>query len=97
MENFTQLEKTVLRTFLADQNVYDFGEGVYTDLETFQYSIKDRQKIEISIDTLKGVVGSLIKKNIIELEDCGEGAFFWLAIRFSDKEEMLEEYLEAVK
>ena len=97
MENFTQLEKTVLRTFLADQNVYDFGEGVYTDLKTFQYSIKDRQKIEISIDTLKGVVGSLIKKDIIELEDYGEGDFFWLANRFTDKEEMLEEYLEAVK
>ena len=97
MENFTQLEKTVLRTFLADQNVYDFGEGVYTDLETFQYYIKDTQKIEITIDTLKGVVGSLIKKDIIELQDHGEGNFFWLSDRFTDKEEMLKEYLKAVK
>jgi len=97
MKNFTELEKTVLRTFLASQNVYDFGEGVYTDLDTFQYNVRDRQKIEISISTLKGVVGSLIKKDIIDLDDCGEGAFFWLADRFRDNEEMLEEYLEAVK
>ena len=77
LTTFTQLEKTVLRNYLPKQNAFDFGESPMKISEIGQ-EIWINEKVNLTNETVKGVVGSLVKKGVLECEDYGQGQFIWL-------------------
>lgn len=67
--NFTENEKQVIRNYFSKGiNLHFQADNVMSFYE-LSMSIFMNEGVYIHIDTLKGVVGSLTKKNIFECED----------------------------
>ena len=98
----TSREALVLRTFLPKQNVYDFGEAVYHKMSLLTFDIYDNESVLIIDDELKGVLGSLVKKGLlnVEVEDYynkNAPRFIWLGNMFRDDEDLLNEVIDLAK
>ena len=112
MENLTELEKKVLKVYLADQCVYDFGYGALTFMslinqvnsnliaEWFKNNPKKVMNDETTLteNQMKGILSSLVKKEIIECEDyeSNESNAIYLNSKFRSNEALLNQYKEAV-
>mgnify|MGYP003626597161 CR=1 FL=1 len=109
--NLTSREALVLRTFLPQQNVNDFGEGVYTKMNFLTMDIFDKESTLLIANEMKGVLGSLVKKGLLFVDyECGSEKgfgileeletptqFIWLGAMFEDNQELLEEVLSLAK
>ena len=96
--NFTDLEKQVLRNFIPTQNVSDFGEYPQK-INYIMGSIFDNEGELVMPETLKGVVGSLCKKDILEAADDEDNGFnfIYLDNKFYQNQTLLDELAELVK
>jgi len=95
--HFTELEKQVLRNFIPTQSVYDYAENV-KNINNISMDIFDNEKDILIPSTLKGVVGSLCKKDILmsdDFEDNGS-SFIYLSTRFADDQESINELMKLV-
>ena len=95
--HFTELEKQVLRNFIPTQSVYDYAENV-KNINNISMDIFDNEKDLLLPSTLKGVVGSLCKKDIIMSEDFEQdgSSFIYLSTRFADDQESINELMKLV-
>ena len=96
MINLTILEKQVLRNYLPHQSVYDFGQCPMT-VKDIGNAIWETEHINISNSTIKGVVGSLVKKEILTSQIAEVNPLIWLSDRFRDKDELFNEIIELSK
>lgn len=96
--NLTKLEKQVLRNFIPTQNVNDFGEDVQK-ITLIMGRIFDNEGELLMPDTLKGVVGSLCKKDILNVSDDEGQGFNWIYLHdsFCENQTKLDELSELVK
>ena len=96
--NFTKLEKQVLRNFIPTQNVYDFGQDVQK-ISLIMGLIFDNEGDFIPPNTLKGVVGSLVKKEMLSVSDDEGNGFNWIYLddSFKDNQNKLNKLTEMVK
>ena len=96
--NFTKLEKQVLRNFIPTQNVDDFGEDVQK-INYIMGRIFDNEGDLVMPNILKGVVGSLCKKQILFASDDEGNGFNWIYLHesFEGNQPRLDELLELVK
>jgi len=95
--HFTELEKQVLRNFIPTQSVYDYAENV-KNINNISMDIFDNERDILIPSTLKGVVGSLCKKDILmsdDFEDNGS-SFIYLSTRFADDQESINELMKLV-
>jgi hypothetical protein len=67
--NFTELEKQVLRNYFSKGINFDFLPDNSMTLFELCARILTNEGQFVQLETLKGVIGSLSKKNIIECED----------------------------
>ena len=95
--NFTKLERQVLRNFIPTQNVHDFGEDVH-DINDISALIFNNEGASVSPSTLKGVVGSLCKKNILSAEDHEDNGFNWIFLNdiFYGNQELTNKLTEMI-
>jgi len=95
---FTELEKQVLRNFIPTQNVYDFAEDVQK-INFISFRIFENEGDLVLANTIKGVVGSLCKKNILHVSDDEGNGFNWIYLHssFEDNQPKLDELSELVK
>ena len=89
---FTKLEKTVLRNYLPYQNAYDYGQCPMK-VQDIGNKIWDNEKINLENKSIKGIVGSLVKKEILVADD----SFIWLDDIFRDNEKRLNKLIIEVK
>lgn len=96
--NFTELEKQVLRNFIPTQNVHDFGEDVQK-INLIMGLIFDNEGDFIAPKTLKGVIGSLVKKDILSVSDDEGNGFNWIYLddSFKGNQELLDKLTDIVK
>ncbi len=96
--NLTKLEKQVLRNFIPTQNVNDFGEDVQK-INYIMGRIFDNEGDLVMPETLKGVVGSLCKKDILSVSDDENNGFNWIYLddSFYENQPKLDELSELVK
>tara|TARA_R110000765_G_scaffold230132_4_gene333594 strand:+ start:457 stop:762 length:306 start_codon:yes stop_codon:yes gene_type:complete len=96
--NFTKLERQVLRNFIPTQNVHDFGEDVH-NINDISALIFDNEGEFVLPRILKGVVGSLCKKNILSVEDHEDNGFNWIFLNdiFYGNQELTDELTEIIK
>ena len=94
----TKLEKQVLRNFIPTQNVNDFGEDVQK-INFISGRIFDNEGEIVMPNTLKGVVGSLCKKDILFVSDDEDNGFNWIYLHqsFYGNQPKLDELSELVK
>jgi len=59
--NLTELEIKVLKEYLPEQDCFDSGSGVFDFNEVSQMT-------NIPLTQLKGVIGSLVKKQILDVD-----------------------------
>ena len=109
--SLTSREALVLRTFLPQQNVNDFGEGVYTKMNFLSMEIFDNEGVLILSNEMKGVLGSLVKKKLMYVDyECGSekgfgivdeqetpSQFIWMGSIFEDNQKLLNEVLYLAK
>ncbi len=91
MKDLTQLEKQVLRNYLPKQSAFDFGQEPMKIQDIGNY-VWANENVNLSNDTIKGVVGSLVKKGIL---DCDERV--WLGNMFRDNQDLLQKYINTSK
>ena len=103
--NLTSKEALVLRTFLPKQNVNDFGEGVYTKMNFLTMDIFKNESKLLLPNECKGILGSLAKKGLIEVdyeskEQFGKkdemetpNQFIYLGSMFEDNQQLLNEII----
>jgi len=96
--NFTKLEKQVLRNFIPTQNINDAGENV-KNINNISIDIFDNEKELLLPSTLKGVVGSLCKKGILQAEDHEDNGsnFIYLSGSFDGDQESIDRIMDLVK
>lgn len=94
----TKLEKQFLRNFIPTQNVNDFGEDVQK-ITYIMGRIFDNEGELVLPKTLKGVVGSLCKKEILYVSDDEDNGFNWIYLddSFYENQPKLDELSELVK
>ena len=94
----TKLEKQVLRNFIPTQNVNDFGEDVQK-INYIMGRIFDNEGEIVMPETLKGVVGSLCKKDILCVSDDENNGFNWIYLddSFYENQPKLDQLSELVK
>jgi len=90
--NLTSRESLVLRTFLPKQNVDDYEEGVYHKMSFLLFDIFDNEGIIILPNEMKGILGSLVKKGLIDVEET-ESEFIWMGAIFEDNQVLLDKVL----
>ena len=109
--NLTSREALVLRTFLPQQNVNDFAEGVYTKMNFLTMDIFKNESVFMLPNETKGVLGSLVKKGLIYVDyengnEKGFGLvenletpnqFIYLGEIFENDQELLNEVLSLAK
>jgi predicted transcriptional regulator len=93
---FTDLEKQVLRNYLPHQSAFDFGQAPMK-IQEIGNDIWENEKVNLTNDTIKGVVGSLVKKGLLSCESHeGNNVWIWLNDIFRDDEDLLNETIELV-
>lgn len=95
---FTDLEKQVLRNFLPTQNVFDFGEDPNT-INEISFKVFDTEKALLLPSQIKGIVGSLVKKEILSSEDheLDGKNLIYLNDQFYKNQDLLNELIELTK
>ena len=94
---FTKLEKQVLRNYLPHQSAFDFGQAPMK-VQEIGNDIWENEKANLQNSTIKGVIGSLVKKGLLVCEAHeGNNVLIWLHDNFKDKEDLLNETIELVK
>jgi predicted transcriptional regulator len=97
MEQFTDLEKQVLRNFLPEQCVFDFGQAPMK-VQDIGNNIWENEEVNLSNSTIKGVIGSLVKKGFVSCYAHEENnALIWLGDIFSEKEDLINQIIEECK
>ena len=95
--DFTELEKQVLRNYLPFQCAIDFGQSPMK-VQQIGNEIWKNEKANLQNSTIKGVVGSLVKKGLLSCEAHeGNNILIWLNDNFEDKEYLLKETIELIK
>ena len=89
---FTDLEKQVLRNYLPHQSAFDFGQAPMK-VQEIGNEVWEVEQVNLTNDTVKGVVGSLVNKGVLNAED----GWIWLNDIFRDNEALLNETIELVK
>ena len=90
---FTQLEKQILRNYLPHQCAFDFGQCPMK-VQELGNEIWKTENEDVSNSTIKGVVGSLVKKGVLEC-DTNEGSpRIWLDDVFRDNQDLLDEVIK---
>ena len=94
---FTDLEKQVLRNYLPFQCAFDFGQAPMK-VQEIGNEIWENEKANLQNSTIKGVIGSLVKKGLLSSESHeGNNVLIWLHDNFEDNEDLLNETIELVK
>jgi hypothetical protein len=88
---FTDLEKQILRNYLPYQSAFDFGQEPMK-VQDMGNKVWEVEQVNLSNETIKGVVGSLVNKGILDADD-----FIWLNEIFRNNEDLLNETIELVK
>jgi predicted transcriptional regulator len=98
LENtFTDLEKQVLRNYLPHQCAYDFGQYPMS-VQDIGNEVWKAENVNLDNNTIKGVVGSLVKKEILNCESIDRGSsLIYLDERFYGNEALLNETIDSVK
>ena len=105
--NLTSREALVLRTFLPQQNVNDYAEGVYTKMNFLTMDIFKNESVLMLPNECQGVLGSLVKKGLLYVDyengsEKGFGTlenietpnqFIYLGSMFEDNQDLLNEVL----
>ena len=88
---FTDLEKQVLRNYLPYQSAFDFGQEPMK-VQEIGNKVWEVEQVNLTNDTIKGVVGSLVNKGFLTADD----GWIWLNEIFRDNEDLLNETIELV-
>jgi predicted PolB exonuclease-like 3'-5' exonuclease len=98
--NFTDLEKQVIRNFFYTGKInLDFlADHVHTVHSICALILTNEGKF-VQLDTLKGVIGSLVKKNILESDDAEGNGFNYIypSYDFDWTKESFNEIMSIVK
>ena len=90
--NFTQLEKQILRNYLPKQSADDFGQEPMKIQDIGNY-VWTNENVDLSNETIKGVVGSLVKKGILKCYVAEVVQRVWLDEVFRDNEDLLNKVI----
>tara|TARA_R110000868_G_C10487832_1_gene729922 strand:+ start:99 stop:410 length:312 start_codon:yes stop_codon:yes gene_type:complete len=94
---FTELERQVLRNYLPHQCAFDFGQAPMK-VQEIGNEIWDNEQDNVQNSTIKGVIGSLVKKGLVVCEAHeGNNVLIWLSDNFEENENLLNETIELVK
>jgi hypothetical protein len=96
---FTDLEKQLLRSFLPIQNVEFIPDGMQK-INQIMGLIFDNENVFHLPKVLKGVVGSLVKKEVLmseDMEDRGFNCIYLNGDAFDGNQDLLNEIIELVK
>lgn len=95
----TKLEKQVLRNFLPYQDAESPAANSMTITDISVEVFENENEFLNPYTTMKGVIGSLVKKGLLISEDCDDNGFnmIYFGDMFNENQDLIEEYINLSK
>lgn len=95
----TKLEKQVLRNFLPYQDAESCAANSMSISDISVKIFENENEFLSPFTTMKGVIGSLVKKGLLISEDCEDNGFnmIYFGGMFDENQDLIKEYINLSK